>query len=302
MGTVAGVSSLDLVTGAFGNTGSRIAGRLVDAGRRVRTLTARAPADAAARRPGIEVFGWDAMAAAVDGVDTLYDTFWMRTGNPGSGGTDYSQAIARSTALIEAATAAGVRRIVHLSVAHADHPDAAKYPYFAAKAHVEGLIRAADVEHTIVRPALIFGGGRGMVEQLATVLRRVPVMGIAGDGTYRVRPVHVDDVAQLCVVHGGGTVDAVGPDRPTYEELVRAVARALGKRRLFVHLPTALVVTAGRTLGRLSGEELITADELRSTIEGLADTGGMTTGTVSVLDWIAAQGCRLGDRSPRRPG
>jgi len=283
------VGSLDLVTGAFGNTGSAIAARLAADGHRVRTLTTHAPADTRdIHQPSIQVFDWSALHAAMAGVDTFYNTFWMRTGNPGSGGTDYSQAVARSTALVDAAAAAGVRRIVHLSVAHADHPAAAEYPYFAAKAHVEELIRASGLEHTIVRPALVFGGGRGMVEQLAMVLRRVPVMGIAGDGNYRVRPVHVDDVARLCVEHPGGTIDAVGPDRPTFEELVRAVAAALGKRHLFVHLPTALVVTAGRLLGKLAGEELITDGELRSTMEGLADTDGDPTGHVSVLDWIAA--------------
>lgn len=277
---------LDLVTGAFGNTGSAIASRLRARGRAVRTLTAHAPSETA----GVDVRGWDDLAHAFDGVDTFYDTFWMRTGDPGSAGRDYSQAIARSTALITAAAAAGVRRIVHLSVAHADAPAAQQYPYFAAKAHVERVLGDTGVAHMIVRPALIFGGGPGMVEQLALVLRRVPVMGIAGDGAYRVRPVHVDDVAELCVSgHDGvldGVIDAVGPDRPTFEQLVRAVAAALGKRRVFVHLPTPLVVAAGRALGRLAGEELITADELRSTMAGLADTDGPATGSRSVLAWI----------------
>ncbi len=40
-------------------------------------------------------------------------------------------------------------------------------------------------------------------------------------------------------------------------------------------------------LGRVSGRELLTAGELRSTIEGLADVEGPSTGTVSVLDWLA---------------
>src|SRR5690606_22667338 len=126
----------------------------------------------------------------------------------------------------------------------------------------------------------------GMVEQLQLVLRWVPVMGIAGDGTYRVRPVHVDDVARLCVAPGDGVVDAVGPDRPTFEEVVRAVATSLGTRRLFVHLPAPLVVAAGRALGVVFRQELITADELKSTIDGLADTDGPATGHVGLMDWL----------------
>lgn len=281
-------TACDLVTGAFGNTGSAISARLLAAGREVRTLTSKPPA-----REDIAVYSWDDIAAAFDGVDTFYNTFWMRTGNPGSGGTDYSQALERSARLLDAAAAAGVSRIVHLSVARADDPKAAKYPYFAAKALVEAKIRETRIPHRIVRPALIVGGGRGMVEQLAYVLRRVPVMGIAGDGSYRVRPVHVDDLADLAVAPGptGGSdiVDAVGPDRPTFDELVRAVADVLGKRRLFVRLPTPLVIAAGQALGKLAGEELLTAGELRSTMEGLADTDGPATGSISVMEWIAAQ-------------
>lgn len=272
---------VDLVTGAFGNTGSRIAARLRAEGRAVRTLTSHAPDDT----DGISVFGFDD-PAAFEGVDTFYNTFWMRTGDPGSHGTRYTQAIQRSAALISAAAAAGVRRIVHLSVARADDPAAGKYPYFAAKAHVEGLVRATGLPHTIVRPALIFGGGPGMVEQLQLVLRWVPAMGIAGGGAYRVRPVHVDDVARLCVTHPGGVVDAVGPDRPTFEELARAVAAAMGKRRWFVRLPTPLVIGAGRALGVVLRQELLTADELKSTIEGLADTDGPATGEISLMDWL----------------
>lgn len=281
----------DLVTGAFGNTGSRIARLLTDHDRPVRTLTSRAPD----QPTPIERFGFDDLAAAFDGVATFYNTFWMRTGDPGSHGRSYAQALERSLALVDAATAAGVERIVHLSVAKADAPEAAQYPYFAAKAQVEAAIRATGIPHTIVRPALIFGGGPGLLEQLARVLRRAPVMGIAGDGRYRVRPVHVDDVARLCESGIDGTVDAVGPDRPTFDELVRAVAAAIGRRARLVHLPTAVVLGAGRAIGKLLGDELLTRDELESTVAGIADTDGPATGSISLMTWLTEHGHTLVD-------
>ncbi|HRE02675.1 MAG TPA: hypothetical protein PLV68_15340, partial [Ilumatobacteraceae bacterium] len=91
-------------------------------------------------------------------------------------------------------------------------------------------------------------------------------------------------------------INAVGPDRLTFEELARAVATAIGKRRAFVHLPTALVIAAGRALGRVAGQELLTGDELRSTIDGLADVDGPATGQVSLTDWLTAHGQHLGRR------
>ena len=278
------------MTGAFGNAGAAIARALAAEGRPVRTISDHAPADPGA----IEVFGYDRLAEAFEGAGTFYNTFWMRTGDPGSHGRSYAQALERSNALIDAAAAAGVHRIVHLSVAKADHPVAMKYPYFEAKARVEAAVKATGIAHTIVRPSLMFGGGPGMVDQLAQVLRRLPVMGVAGNGQYRVRPVHVDDVARLCLSGADGTVDAVGPDRPTFDELVRAVAAAVGRKARIVHLPTPIVVASGRALGRILRDELLTRSELVSTMEGVADTDGPATGEVSLLAWLATHGDTLG--------
>lgn len=300
---------LDLVTGAFGNTGARIAGLLAAQGRSVRTLTTSGPGPDDDGTIAVVRPDWDdpsSLVAAFDGVSTFFNTFWMRTGTSGSHGTDYSVPLARSRALLEAARRAGVERIVHLSVAHADAPGAQRYPYFAAKARVEELLRATEVPHAIVRPALVFGGGPGLVEQLVRVLRRAPVFGVAGDGQYRVRPVHVDDVARLCVdgaataTVGATPVDAVGPERPTFEELVRDVGAALGRRVRIVHLPAPLVVAAGRTIGAVLREDLLTADELRSTMDGLADTDGPATGSVSFRAWLAAESATFRSRARRR--
>src|SRR5690606_23152508 len=96
------------------------------------------------------------------------------------------------------------------------------------------LLARSSVAAAAVRPALIFGGDSVLLHNLAWLLRRAPVFGIAGDGSYRVRPVHVDDVARLCVAAGGRrddeVMDAVGPERPTYRELVTGLRDRLGRR------------------------------------------------------------------------
>ena len=247
-----------------------------------------------------------ALAEAFEGVDTFYDTYWMRHGDAQG---SYGLATRRCEALIGAAESGGVRRIVHLSVAHPslDSP----YPYFAAKAQVERRLEASPLPTLAVRPALIFGAEPSMLADLAWLVRRVPVMGVAGDGRYRVRPVHVDDVAALCVESasaeaGHRTFDAVGPDRPTFDELVRAVAAAVGRKARLVHLPPRLVLAAVQALGKVARDDLLTRDELLSTIDGLADTDGPATGTTSVMAWLESNGATLGlarsgERSRRSP-
>jgi NADH dehydrogenase len=298
----------DLVTGAFGNTGSVIAQVLRDRGRAVRTLTGH-PREATG---GLDVrpFTWgdpDRLAAAFDGVETFYNTYWMRMGD---GHGSYDVAVDRCLQLIDAAERAGVRRIVHLSVAH---PSATSpYPYFRGKARVEARLEQSPVPTLAVRPTLIFGGHSVLLNNLAWLLRKLPVFAVAGDGRYLVRPVHVDDIARLCVdgprpvdepeVHRAHTtdapshlvVDAVGPDRPAYIDLVRGLRDAIGARTLVVRAPTAGVLLGGRVLGAVVHDDVLDRDELVSTMEGLADTEGPPTGSVSLRTWIREHGHELG--------
>lgn len=287
----------DLVTGAFGNVGRAIADSLLADGRQVRTLTNHPPGGP--RSAGIEVlpFRFDdhgALSAAFDGVTTFYNTYWMRTGDA----SGYETAIERSAALIAAAQRAGVRRIVHLSVAHpsADSP----YPYFRAKAQVEATLAASGVPAAVVRPALVFGGTAPLLDNLAWILRRAPVFGVAGRGEYVVRPVHVADVARLCVEagrrSGAEVIDAAGPDRLTFLELVTTLRDLVGGRARIVPMPTWAVLAASKVLGTVLREELLTRDELISTMEGIADIPDPATGTISLRGWLAEHAGELGHR------
>lgn len=291
-------TDIDVVTGAFGNTGAAIARRLRGAGRTVRTLTNHPPAD-----PGdidVHPLAFDnrnLLAAAFDGAATFYNTFWMRTDKSG-----YQAAVARSAALITAAADAGVRRIVQLSVIKPslDSP----YPYFRGKARVEAIVRSAGVPAAIIRPAVMFGGENVLLHNLARLLRRVPVFAVPGDGQYRIRPVHIDDVAALCVAAGERDADelhdAVGPERPTFDELIKMVRAAVGSRARIVHAPPSVVLAGAKLLGAILRDDLLTRDELYSTIDGLADSDAPAIGTTSLAAWITEHADELGRRHASR--
>src|SRR3954452_7164480 len=112
--------SRDAVTGAFGYTGRSIAEQLLAAGREVVTLSRTSgDGDPLANQIRIHPFEPEdhaATRAALDGVDTLYNTYWIRFPR---GGTTYEGAVGRSATLFAAAREAGVRRVVHVSVVHA---------------------------------------------------------------------------------------------------------------------------------------------------------------------------------------
>jgi uncharacterized protein YbjT (DUF2867 family) len=289
-------TGLDAVTGAFGYSGAAISGRLLAGGREVRTLTAH-PDRASTGTPITAVpLNFDdpiGLARDLAGVTTLYNTYWVRFAQ---GGIDHTAAVENSRTLFQAAARAGVARIVHVSITHPSIGSPS--PYFRGKALVERALAETGIPSAVLRPAILFGGDGVLINNMAWLLRTLPVFAVAGDGRYRVRGIHVDDLADLAVAYGArsedAVVDAVGPDRPTFAELVAAIRRAVGSRSLVVRVPRTLVPAASWALGRVLHDVLLTRDELDSMMDGLADTDGPATGERSILDWIADHGDRLG--------
>ena len=291
--------TVDVVTGAFGYTGRFITERLLAAGHRVRTLTGH-PDRPNPFGAGLEVWPYrfddvGAMAAAMEGATTFFNTYWVRFSR---GSVGFEEAVDHTRALFEAAAKAGVERIVHVSITNpsVDSP----FGYFRGKALVEEALADTGVPHAVVRPTVIFGRGDVLVNNIAWLLRRFPVFPIAGDGAYQVRPVHVADVARLCIDAGGTSddlvVDAVGPETFTFAEMVRAIAGAVGAHPRYLHVPPPAIPPLARLLGVAVRDVLLTSEELGGLMAGLVTTEGPATGHVSLTEWLAAYGSTLGTR------
>jgi NADH dehydrogenase len=234
-----------------------------------------------------------ALARSLEGVTTLYNTYWVRFER---GRTTFATAVANSRALFEAARRAGVARIVHVSIANPslDSP----LPYYRGKALVEQALAAGDVPYAIVRPTWFFGGRDILTSNIAWVVRHMPVFVVPGDGRYLVQPIHVDDFAQICLRAADGLTDvitdAVGPDLMTYEQLVRAVRDALGRRTPILHAPPAVVAALSRALGVLVRDVVLTDDEIRGLTAGLLASHQPALGRVSFLGWLHENASTLG--------
>jgi uncharacterized protein YbjT (DUF2867 family) len=191
-----------------------------------------------------------------------------------------------------------VRRIVHVSITHPSA--AAPYSYFRGKAEVERILGQAGVSHAILRPAVLFGGDGVLINNIAWLLRRLPVFAVGGTGGYRIRPVHVDDLARLCLAAGSAaetyTLDAVGPERPAFCELVSFIKDAIGSRSRVIRVPGAVMPAAARVLGWALRDTLLTGDEYRAMADGLGDTDGPPTGQVALTRWITENKDSLGRR------
>jgi uncharacterized protein YbjT (DUF2867 family) len=289
-------TDFDVVTGAFSYSGRAIATRLLDRGRSVRTLTGH-PERAGDATP-IDVRPLDfadmpALVRDLEGATTLYNTYWVRFAH---GRASHAQAVENSRTLFHAARQAGVRRIVHISITNPSIES--RYPYFRGKALVERALAETGVPYTILRPAILFGADGVLVNNIAWLLRHVPVFAIGGRGTYRIRPIHVDDLADLCIAAAAPTddsiIDAVGPDRPTFVELVRSIRTTVGSRARIVHVPGSLLPAISSALDLALRDVLLTRDEYRAMADGLADTDGPATAPTAISDWLADQPSTLG--------
>jgi uncharacterized protein YbjT (DUF2867 family) len=288
----------DLVTGAFSYSGAAIAARLLDAGRGVRTLTYHAdrphPLQSSVDALAYRFDDPAALARSLEGVSTLYNTFWVRFDH---GRTSFANAIESSRMLFFAARRAGVQRIVHLSVTNPslDSP----LPYFRGKALVEYALAQSGVPYSIVRPTWIFGGERDVLaNNIAWILRRMPAFAMPGDGAYPVQPVHVQDLARICTDASNATgdlvIDAAGPEAMPFRDLVALVRDALGTNSPILCIPPAMMAAASRLLGLLVRDVVLTGDEIRGLMAGLLVSREPPLGQIAFSQWVDEHAASLG--------
>ena len=291
------MAELDVVTGAVSYTGRHIAEALIARGRRVRTLTRRPdPSHPLAAQVEAAPLAFDErLAKSRDGADTLYNTYWVRFER---GSTTFGRAVENTSALFDAAVRAGVRRIVHISVANPDLDS--PFPYFRGKAQTEEALRAVGVSHAIVRPTLVFGPEDILVNNIAWGLRHVPVFLIAGEDRAEVQPVSVRDTASICIEAGArdddATLDAAGPERWAYEDFVRLIARTIGARARIRHSPMTVALGAARVAGVFLRDVVVTRDELEALGAGLLVSHEPPFGKERFDIWLTENANELGRR------
>jgi len=172
--------------------------------------------------------------------------------------------------------------------------------YFSGKARLEQALIESGLSYAILRPTVLFGKEDILINNIAWMLRRFPVFGVFGDGSYRLQPIYVDDLAALAVAQGTGRADgiinAIGPETFTYRELAQIIGRLIGARRPVIGVPPALGYWVGRGVGALMGDVTITRAEIAGLMAGLLYVDAPAAGPTKLTDWIAAHADTLGRR------
>ena len=288
---------IQAVTGAFGYSGKYIAQRLLDGGQRVITLTnSTGRANPFGERVVAYPFNFDQpqkLVEALQGVEVLYNTYWVRFNHALF---QHASAVDNTLALFAAAQAAGVERIVHVSITNPAQDS--QLEYFRGKAELEEALIASGLSYAILRPTVLFGKEDILVNNIAWMLRKFPLFGVFGDGAYRLQPIYVDDLAQLAVEQGrlreDVIINAIGPETFTYRELVTVLGEIIGKERPVVSLSPGLGYAAGRVLSLLMDDVVITKEEIEGLMGDLLYVDAPPAGQTKLTEWAQRHARTLG--------
>lgn len=236
-------------------------------GRRVVRCLLRAPEFSvriASRHPerGKQLFGHDdqrlqsvkvdlrdegSIADALDGAYGAINTvsLYVEHGQE----TFHSVHVESAQRLAAQAHRAGVKRLIHVSGIGSDVTSPSLY--IRKRGEGELAVRAIFSEATLVRPAVMFGPDDAFLTTILKLLRQYPVYPMFGRGLTRLQPAYVDDMAEaitralLRTETNAITYECAGPRIYTYEELLRTVAHAAGRRPMLVPVPFAAWHIAG---------------------------------------------------------
>lgn len=154
--------------------------------------------------------------------------------------------------LAKAAKSAGVKYFIYISGAGTDgkKPE----PWFKAKWYAEQAIHGTGIPATILRPSWVYGPGDRSLNPIIRALKLCPIFPIIGSGKNHVQPIFVEDLAKIVVAcvetasENDRLFDVGGPQEFTMKEMLQVVCETLGKKRILIPIPKALVKFAARFL------------------------------------------------------
>jgi uncharacterized protein YbjT (DUF2867 family) len=182
--------------------------------------------------------------AGADALINFVGVLHSREGTPF--GPDFERAHVRLPALlVQAAQAAGVQRLLHISALGAS--EEAPSGYLRSKAAGEKAIQAFQGDWTVLRPSVVFGPHDAFLNLFARLSQVLPLIAL-GRADARLQPVYVGDVIESlwqCLGPKASeaaqkTLDLAGPQSYSLAELVRYAATLQGRSPWVVPLPLSL--------------------------------------------------------------
>jgi uncharacterized protein YbjT (DUF2867 family) len=272
------------LTGATGFVGGHMLRRLLKGGHCVRALTRGRVSGSGSRLRQLQsaypetlvltegdIVNAESLSAGIQGCDVVIHLVGIILETRGA---SFERIHVLGTEnVVRAARAAGVKRFVQMSALGARSNSVSAYQ--RTKYGGEEAVRNSGISHVILRPSLIFGEGDGFVSQMVGIMKSAPLFRpVVGTGQYRFRPVYIDDVIECfaqsltSATASGQTIELVGGEELTLEDLLHRVADCIGEDKPAVHVPMPLMKMAARAMNYLPFRPPVTMDQLRMLEEG----------------------------------
>lgn len=280
---------LHAVTGAYGFTGKYIAEILLKKKHSVITLT-----NSVSRQnhfgDRIKAYQYnfdqpEKLVESLQGIEVLYNTYWVRFNHKLF---THQNAVKNTLTLFEAARQAGVKKIVHVSITNPSLDS--ELEYFQGKAVLEEELKKSGVAYSILRPAVLFGREDILINNIAWLLRKLPVFPVFGYGSYRVQPIYVRDFAELAVLEGqrkeNATINAIGPETYTYKGLIEKIGDIIGTSKPIVSVSPLLGYVAGYCISKFVKDVVVTKEEINGLMSDLLAVDTQPTGKTKLSQWV----------------
>ena len=247
---------MELVTGASGYVGSRLARRLAREGRELRALardTSRLEG-----LDGVELVAGDLLTGAgieeaLDGVATAYYLVHSMEPATEDGFADRDRRAAE--AFGRAAAAAGVERIVYLGGIAST---GAQSRHLGSRLEVERILLDAVPGSTALRASIVIGAGSVSFRLMVRLVERMRVLVMPGWRHNRTQPVDERDVIEFLArtpetpAAAGRALDVAGPDVVSYAEMMERIAELMGVGRMPLGLKASLTPPASAVVAAVT--------------------------------------------------
>ncbi len=243
------------IAGGTGYIGNHVIDKLAKDGHKVRALVRRGSETKLNNKP-IEFWYGDisdpaSLNSALDGYDAVIYLIGLIREFPSKGITFELAHVQGVKHLYERAKLSGVKRWIQISAngVKSDTSDG----YRRTKYRAEEFIKAQDIDYTIVRPSVVFGGEtKGTINFVTTVkdiINLMPfVIPVIGNGTYKIQPVHIDDLANAIsmIIDKPSTFNKsytlCGPKSLSYNDIIDVITTMYNlKKKMKIHIPAFLV-------------------------------------------------------------
>ncbi len=277
------------ITGAFGFSGKYIARKLLQTDTELITLTnsyhKENPFGELIKIFPLNFNNKTKLTESLTTFDTLINTYWVRFDHKLF---THHQAVINTKILIDAAVAAGVKRIVHVSITNPDFNS--DLPYFRGKAELEKYLLDSGISYCILRPAVIFGREDILINNIAWIIRHFPLVPVFGTGEYKLQPIYVDDLAALAASKAFETnneiINAFGPETFSYLDLIKLIINNLELKRKIINITPATAYYSAKILGFFLKDILITKEEIKGLMRNLLFVESNPTGKTKLSDWV----------------